>query len=119
MSKKKAKKKIKFNVEDVLRARLVLRACNKFDLDDLEFVDDNGNPVKPSDCGWRETVCPDGKKAREELGPMSIEDFKFIGLSNWDYVQMAFCESFGEKYAALARNGKEWKDRTCFTVIKG
>jgi hypothetical protein len=60
------KQKVKINVEEVRKARAFLRSVNKHDLEDIEWIDKNGSPLK--------------------ISADAIAEFSYLGLNNADFI---------------------------------
>jgi hypothetical protein len=60
---------VRVDVERILALKAELREINNVDLKDIEFFQ-NGEPLK--------------------ISPLAVEDFRFIGMNNTDFITSGF-----------------------------
>lgn len=64
-------------ISEILQLRNRLREINQPDLREIDFLDDDGNKI--------------------EIDKKILEDFRFIGLSNCDFIDTGFYKTGFEK----------------------
>jgi hypothetical protein len=68
---------MKVNVDEIMRAVEKRREFNGLDLSNIEWTNDKGEKL--------------------EVGPKVLEEWKFVGLNNVDFVELVFFGDFAEQ----------------------
>lgn len=59
---------VQISIKDIRKSKEFLSHVNSFNLEDIQFLDEFGQPI--------------------EIDPETLEEWKFIGLNNTDFVMM-------------------------------
>lgn len=78
-------------ISEILQLTGQIREINKPELNEIEFLDDDGNVV--------------------QINPKFVEEFRFIGLSNCDFITSEFYKT-GYDYEVVHEKNAEGNEKT-------